>query len=186
MPWGKIASHMKKPFGKVAITSHIKMPLGNFTSLTKMPPGKRAGSLSHFTLTTMFQISLLKERHSLEITWQRRKNLGGRVALPPGKFLRVRKAFARNPWNCTGKFPDPLDNFRIGWIFSGWSGKFPDSLESFRIGWIFSGWSGKFPDSLESFRVGWIFSGWSGKFPDSLESFRIGWIFFRIIQKVSG
>ena len=26
---------------------------------------------------------------------QRRKNLGGRVALPPGKFLRVRKVFAR-------------------------------------------------------------------------------------------
>ena len=25
------------------------------------------------------------------------KNLGGRVALPPGKFLRVRKVFARNP-----------------------------------------------------------------------------------------
>ena len=28
---------------------------------------------------------------------QRPKNLGGRVALPPGKFLRVRKVFARNP-----------------------------------------------------------------------------------------
>ena len=25
------------------------------------------------------------------------KNLGGRVALPSGKFLRVRKVFARNP-----------------------------------------------------------------------------------------
>ena len=28
---------------------------------------------------------------------QRPKNLGGRVALPPGKFLRVQKVFARNP-----------------------------------------------------------------------------------------
>ena len=89
------------------------------------------------------------------------KNLGGRVALPSGKFLRVRKVFARNPWNCNWEFPDPLENFQI---FSGLSGKFPDSLESFRIGWIFSGWSGKFPDSLESFWIGWIFSGWSGKF----------------------
>ena len=28
---------------------------------------------------------------------QRPKNLGGRVALPSGKFLRVRKVFAHNP-----------------------------------------------------------------------------------------
>ena len=29
--------------------------------------------------------------------FQRPKNLGGMVALPSGKFLRVRKVFARNP-----------------------------------------------------------------------------------------
>ena len=135
------------------------------------------------------------KRAWLEHSWpvmQRPKNLGGRVALPSGKFLRVRKVFARNPWKCTGKFADRLQNFQIVWIFSGLSRKFPDSLESFRIIWIFSGWSGKFPDSLESFWIVRIFSRCSGKFPDSLESFRIVRIFpdgpesFRIAWKVSG
>ena len=37
----------------------------------------------------------------------------GIVALPSRKFLRVRKVFARNPWNCTGKFPYRLENFRM-------------------------------------------------------------------------
>ena len=95
---------------------------------------------------------------------QRPKNHRGIVALPSGKFLRVQKVFARNPWKCTGKFADRLQNFQIVWIFSGWSGKFPDSLESFRIIWIFSGWSGKFSDSLESLRIIWIFSEWSRTF----------------------
>ena len=104
---------------------------------------------------------------------QRPKNHRGIVALPSGKFLRVRKVFARNPWKWIGKFADHLQNFQIGWIFSGWSGKFLDSLESFRIVWIFSGLSGKFSDSLESFRIIWIFSGLSGKFPDSLDIFWI-------------
>ena len=83
---------------------------------------------------------------------QRPKNLGGRVALPSGKFLRVRKVFARNPWNCNGEFPDPLENFQIVWIFSGLSGKFPDSLESFRRAWKVSRQSENFPESLKSFQ----------------------------------
>ena len=56
---------------------------------------------------------------------QRPKNPGGMVALPSGRFLRVWKVFACNPWNCTGKFSDRLENFQIVWTFSGWSGKFP-------------------------------------------------------------
>ena len=38
---------------------------------------------------------LIKEGGVLSL--QSPKNLGGRVALPSGKFLRVRKAFAGNP-----------------------------------------------------------------------------------------
>ena len=142
-----------------------------------------SGESGKTSITTELRLGRTSSEEDFSPSWsyegQRPKILGGRVALPPGKFLRVRKVFARNPWNCTWKFPDPLDNFRIGWIFSGWSGKFLDSLESFWVGWIFSRWSGKFPDSLKSFRIGWIFSGWSEKFPDSLESFWIAW-------KVSG
>ena len=38
----------------------------------------------------------LKERHGYQVcSLQSPKNLGGRVALPSGKFLRVRKVFAR-------------------------------------------------------------------------------------------
>ena len=59
--------------------------------------------------------------------WQRQKNPVGVSALPTGKFLRVRKVFARiytidpkikSKHRC-GKFPNSLE-------------KFPDSLESFR------------------------------------------------------
>ena len=59
---------------------------------------------------------------------QRPKNLGGKVALPSGNFLRVWKVLARNPWNCNGEFLDPLENFQIVWIFSGLS-------EIFGIAW---------------------------------------------------
>ena len=48
---------------------------------------------------------------ALESWPQSPKNLGGRVALPSGKFLRVRKDFAHKPWTCNVDFPDPLENF---------------------------------------------------------------------------
>ena len=86
---------------------------------------------------------------------QRHKNHRGILALPSGKFLRVHIVFAHNPWNCTGKFPDGLESFRIVWKVSGWSGKFLDNLESFRIIWQVSLQSGKFWDNLEDFRITW-------------------------------
>ena len=96
----------------------------------------------------------------LHLLRQRPKNLGGRVALPSGKFLRVTLEIA-------------LGSFRMVWKVSGESGKCPDGLESFRMVWKLSGWSGKFLDCLETFRMVWKISGWSGKFPDGLESFRM-------------
>ena len=46
------------------------------------------------------------KKNLLKIGSERRKNLGSRVALLPGKFMRVRKAFVR----ITGK-PDKLSEF---------------------------------------------------------------------------
>ena len=57
----------------------------------------------------------------------------------PGKFLRVRKVFARYTWNCTGKLSPGLESFRIVWKVSGWSRKLPDNLEGFPITWKVSG-----------------------------------------------
>ena len=74
----------------------------------------------------------------IESLCQRPKNLDGRVALPSGKFLRVRKVFAQ-----------PL---KLHWKVSGWSGKFLDGLESFQMVWKFAVWSGKLEDGLERFR----------------------------------
>ena len=67
---------------------------------------------------------------------QRQKNPVGVSALPTGKFLRVRKVFARiytinpkiKPKDCIG-----LESFQTVCKFSGQCGKFLDSLESFRI-----------------------------------------------------
>ena len=98
-------------------------------------------------------------------TNQRPKNHRGIVALPSGKFLRVRKVFARNPF--------ALGSFHTVWKISGlsrWSGKVPDSLENFRIVWKISGWSQKFPDGPESFRTIRKFSRLSGTFPDHLDN----------------
>jgi len=103
---------------------------------------------------------------------QRQKNPVCEYALHTGKFLRVRKVFARiykiYPNIC-------LESFQTVWKVSRQSGKFPDSLETFRTVWTVSGQSGKFLDSLESFQTVWKVSGQSGKFPVSLESFRTVW-----------
>ena len=50
-----------------------------------------------------------------------------------GKVFARPESFARNPWNCTGKFPDRLESFRVIWKVSGWSGKFWDNLEDWKI-----------------------------------------------------
>ena len=111
-----------------------------------------------------------------KITWmhglQRQKNPVGASALPTGKFLRVRKVFARPESFCA--YLHKIKSKKV-WKVSGQSGKFPDSLESFRTVWKVSGQSGKFQDSLESFWTVWKVSGQSGKFLDSLESFWTVW-----------
>ena len=56
---------------------------------------------------------------------QRPKNLGSRVALLPGKFLRIRKVFAHiteKPDNCLDHFP-----------FPGWFQNCPEFSRSFPI-----------------------------------------------------
>ena len=43
----------------------------------------------------------------------RPKNLGGRDqgGIAIRKVFARPESFARNPWNCNGEFPDPLENF---------------------------------------------------------------------------
>ena len=65
-------------------------------------------------------------------------------ALLTGKFLRVRKVFAREISVC----PFLLE---ITWKVSRVFGKFPDCLKNFRIIWKDSRLSGKFTYYLESF-----------------------------------
>ena len=103
----------------------------------------------------------------------------------------------------SGKFPDCLESFHIGWKVSRWSVAFPyclvnfltvcklsrlsinlpDFLESFLITCICSRLSGKFSDCLESFQIVSTFhialkiSRLSGNFPDWLETFQISWKF---------
>ena len=67
---------------------------------SRLPGEDRVLSARPFTcsLTLDHQISLSNQRRiNSSSTGQRPKNLGGRVALPSGKFLCVRKVFARNP-----------------------------------------------------------------------------------------
>ena len=106
---------------------------------------------------------------------QRQKNPVGASALPTGKFLRVRKVFARM-YKIYPKIKSKdcisLESFQTARKVSGQPGKFPDSPESFWTARKVSGQPGKFLDSLESFRTARKVSGQSRKFPDSLESFR--------------
>ena len=84
----------------------------------------------NYTQSSTYQYSTPKATHC---SYQRPKNHRGIVALPSGKFLRVRKVFARNHWNCTGKFPYGLESFQISWKVSGLSRKCPDGLGCFGI-----------------------------------------------------
>ena len=72
-----------------------------------------------FCLPTTQHNHIRKSVDQNHVMNQRHKNHRGIVALPSGKFLRVRKVFARNPWNCTGKFLDGLESFRIVLKVSG-------------------------------------------------------------------
>ena len=122
----------------------IRAVLGTFKENSSFFPGflsprwshwRWAWSWSDFKWLIGFSEHASRPSHSA----QSPKNHHGIMALPSGKFLRVRKVFAHNPWSCTGNFPDRLENFQVVLIFSRWSVKFPNSLETFRIGWIFSG-----------------------------------------------
>ena len=71
------------------------------------------------------------------------KNLGGGVALPTGKFLRVTLEL-----HC--KLSDGLESFRRIWKVSRWSRKFPSDLENVQMIWKVSRGSAKLPEDLES------------------------------------
>ena len=82
---------------------------------------------------------------------QRQKNLGSRVALLPGKFLRIRKVFVRrrgkNLLNCPNTFKT-IQTFPDDFQFSGWFQSCPDFfrwLPIFRIISKLSGFSGWLP-----------------------------------------
>ena len=79
-----------------------------------------------FILLTTTSIKLSKGNTKV---WQRRKNLGSRVALLPGKFLRVRKVFTRIPEKNLLNYPNTFKTIQI----------FPDDIQ-------FSGWFQNCPD----------------------------------------
>ena len=97
-------------------------------------------------------------------TFQIQKYIGSAGALLPGKFLRVRKVFARNIFftlHLTGTWCENHWNF---WKASIWSGKCLDCLEGFWIFWKVSELSGMFLYCLESFRIVLHIYGLSVKF----------------------
>ena len=60
---------------------------------------------------------------------QMRKNLGSRVALLPGKFLQIRKAFVTSSL-LAEDFTDNLENVRMLYKVFNKYAKCPDELES--------------------------------------------------------
>ena len=109
---------------------------------------------------------------------QRRKNLGSRVALLPGKFLRVRKVFARitekylvncpNTFKTTQIFPDDCQ-------FSGLFQNCPDFSRWQPIFRIISKLSGffqmtaNFPDDFKTVRMFQV----TANFPDDFKTVQI-------------
>ena len=112
------------------------------------------------------------------INEQRRKNLGSRVALLPGKFLRVRKVFARitekylvncpNTFKTTQIFPDDCQ-------FSGLFQNCPDFSRWQPIFRIISKLSGffqmtaNFPDDFKTVRMFQV----TANFPDDFKTVQI-------------
>ena len=108
-----------------------------------------------------------------------------------GKFLRVRKVFARiekigykmKPEifsalkfsRLSGNLPDYLETFRTVRKLARLSGNFPDSPEIFQTVWKLSRLFRNFPDSPETFRTVWKLSGLFGNFPDCLETCQTVW-----------
>ena len=93
---------------------------------------------------------------------QRRKNLGSRVALLPGKFLRVRKVFAHiteNNLNCPNTFKT-IRIFPDDFQFSGWFQNCPDFIPD---DCQFSRW---FQNCLDFFQM-------TANFPDDFKTVRI-------------
>ena len=105
-----------------------------------LPPTKKIQTeLSISTLTFEDNIDLVMNSNSWDR--QRRKNLGSRVALLPGKFLRIWKVFAR----ITEKKPRCLPIFWMNSKLSGFfqtTANFPDDFETVRIFQI----TANFPD----------------------------------------
>ena len=113
-----------------------------------------------------------------EWTTQRPKNLGSRVALLPGKFLRVRKVFARitekylvncpNTFKTTQIFPDDCQ-------FSGLFQNCPDFSRWQPIFRIISKLSGffqmtaNFPDDFKTVRMFQV----TANFPDDFKTVQI-------------
>ena len=148
-------------------------------------------------------------KKNTSVTRQRQKNLGSRVAMLPGKFLRVRKVFARiiekNLLNCLNTFKT-IQIFPDDCQFSGLFQNCPDFSRWMPIFQIISKWSGfsqliaNFPDYFKTVWIfpdecqfyGWFqncrifpddfqFSGWFQNCPDFSR-----WMpTFRIISKVS-
>ena len=71
----------------------LKVVLG----FVKDPPPKKKKNMYKAGVDIALTIVIPSEMKVALRYTQRPKNLGGRVALPSGKFLRVRKVFARNP-----------------------------------------------------------------------------------------
>ena len=131
---------------------------------------------------------------ALTVLPQRPKNLGSRVALLPGKFLRIWKVFARrtekNLLNCPNTFK-MVRIFPDDFQFSGWFQSCPDFsiwLPIFRIISKLSGFfqmTANFPDYFKTVRI----------FPDDCQFYGLfqncpyfsRWLpILRIISKLSG
>ena len=109
---------------------------------------------------------------------QSQKKPVGALALPTGKFLRVRKVFAR--LQCNGSLKGPhfsaqckpcpgkMDGFKL---FASEQFKYClDSLDTVRTVWILSGRFRYCPDGFNSVRTVSILSGWFQYSPDGFNT----------------
>ena len=115
------------------------------------------------------QFNQISKHHSKSVSVQQRpKNLGSRVALLPGKFLRVRKVFARLESFCAYNRKKP---FKLSQYFQN----DPDFSRWFPIFRIISKLSGFFQmtaNFLDYFKTVWIFQ-MTANFPDDFKTIRI-------------
>ena len=114
------------------------------------------------TSYTLYKLLFSQSEHRKSTTvwekYQSPKNLVCGYALHTGKFLRVRKVFARiekiaykmKPELLSALKSDYLKTFRTVRKLSRLSGNFPNCLETSQTVWKLSGQSGKLPDCPES------------------------------------